>query len=301
MLRPTFDLDALRSFVLGAELGSFAKASERLSRSTSAVSAQLKRLEEQAGQPLVRRLGRGLTLTDAGETLLAYGRRLLDLNDEAATALRGAALAGTIRLGLQEDFGESLLPHLLGQFARAHPNVLIEVRIARNSELLDRIATGQLDLALAWDAGATTPHAEKLGRTPMRWIGSASTAMAWSEDEPLPLVMLEAPCLMRTAATNALDRAGRRWRVAYTSTSLAGIWAAVSAGLGVTVRTGLGLPASVRPLAPGDARLPKLSALGLQLLRPASDASTQVLRLETLLRDALLDSPGVQAGKSLKM
>lgn len=107
MGRVTFDLDDLRSYVTGIELGSFAKAAERLGRSTSAVSAHLKKLEQQVGSPILRKSGRGMVMTEAGETLLGYARRLLELNDEAATAVRGLDLHGTVRLGLQEDFGET--------------------------------------------------------------------------------------------------------------------------------------------------------------------------------------------------
>src|SRR5580698_490352 len=114
MQRVTFDLDVMRSFVTGIELGSFAKAADRLARSTSAVSAQLKKLEDQAGTPLLRKSGRGMALTEAGETMLGYARRLLELNDEAASAVRGIQLEGRVRLGLQEDFGESVLPEVLG-------------------------------------------------------------------------------------------------------------------------------------------------------------------------------------------
>ena len=123
MRRIHFDLDVLRTFVAGVELNSFAKAADRLGRSTSAVSAQLKKLEDQVGTPILRRQGRGMALTETGETMLAYARRLLELNDEAATALHGAELEGWVRLGLQEDFGESLLADVLGRFARAHPKV----------------------------------------------------------------------------------------------------------------------------------------------------------------------------------
>ena len=145
----------LRSFVAGMELGSFAKAADRLGRSTSAVSAQFKKLEEQAGAPIFRKAGRGLALTEAGETMLGYARRLIELNDEAAVAMRGVELEGWVRLGLQEDFGEAVLPDVLGRFARAHPKVRIEARVARNTELLERIDTGQLDLALVWGAPAS--------------------------------------------------------------------------------------------------------------------------------------------------
>jgi DNA-binding transcriptional LysR family regulator len=285
MRRVNFDLDVLRSFVTGIELGSFARAADRLGRSTSAVSAQLKKLEEQAGTPVLRKFGRGMALTEAGETMLAYARRLLDLNDEAAAALHGTELEGWVRLGLQEDFGEALLPEVLGRFSRAHPRVRIEARIARNVELIERVSSGRLDLALAWDAGVTTPHAERLGQVPLRWIAAAGSELAKpaGEGEPLPLVMLEAPCLMRTAATAALDHAHIPWRIAFTSASLAGIWAAVAAGLGVSLRTPLGLPPSVRALAPHESTLPPLGSLGLCLHRADAEPSPAVERLSVIL------------------
>lgn len=288
MRRVTFDLDVLRSFVTGIEQGSFAKAADRLGRSTSAVSAQLKKLEDQAGTPLLRKAGRGMALTDAGETLLGYARRLLDLNDEAATAVRGVELEGWVRLGLQEDFGESLLPDVLGRFARAHPKVRIEVRIARNVELLEGVNTGRLDLALAWDAGATSPHVERVREVPMRWIDVAgSTHSPQTRGEPLSLVVLDAPCLVRTAAIDALDRAGVPWRIVFTSASLAGIWAAVAAGLGISVRTPLGLPPSVRALEASETWLPALPMLGLALHRAEAEPTPAVARLATLIMQRL--------------
>lgn len=310
--RVTFDLDVLRSFASGVELGSFAKAAERLGRSTSAVSAQLKKLEDQAGTPLLRKAGRGMALTDAGEILLGYARRLLELNDEAATAIRGSELAGRIRLGLQEDFGETLLPEVLGRFARAHPKVRIEARIARNAELLERLAAGKLDLALAWEAGDRTTHAEHLGDVPMRWIGAAvdRPRQPLDDDEPLPLVMLEPPCLLRTTALDALDRAGIAWRIAFSSASLAGVWAAVAAGLGVTLRTSLGLPTSVHALAAEPVKLPAPGTLGLALSFAEAAPTPAVTRLAAIIRNDLqgwladapspngLDRPGFRSRDS---
>ncbi len=153
-----FDVSVLRSLVAGIDLGSFAKASDRVGRSTSAISAQIRRLEEQAGTPLFRKSGRGLMLTEAGETMLAYARRMIELNDEAAVAVRGVDLEGWIRLGMQEDFGEAILLDVLGRFARAHPKVRIEARVARNAELSERIASNQLDLALVWGDEALRAH-----------------------------------------------------------------------------------------------------------------------------------------------
>ena len=300
MRQVTFDLDVLRSFVAGVDLGSFGRAADRLGRSTSAVSAQLKKLEEQAGVPLLRKEGRGLALTEAGETMLAYARRLLALNDQASRAVRGAELEGRVRLGLQEDFGETLLPQVLGQFARAHPKVRIEARVARNADLLERIALAQLDLALAWDHDARLPHAERLLELPMCWIGPAAPAASvFTDDGDVPLVAFEAPCLFRDCATEALDRANRSWRAAFTSPSLAGLWAAATAGLGVAVRTPLGLPATVRTLAPGEQGLPALPSISLSLYQAQAQPDPVAAALGDIVRQCIHDSaPRALAGET---
>ena len=292
MSRVNLDLDVLRSFSTGIELGSFAKAADRLSRSTSAVSAQLKKLEDQAGTPLLRKSGRGMALTEAGEVMLGYARRLLELNDEAVSAVRGVQLEGRVRLGLQEDFGESVLPEVLGRFRRAHPRLRVEVQLARNTVLMQSLQVGRLDLALAWEADLATPHAEHVQTLPMRWIvgGNEQISALYGNSEPVPLVVLDAPCLMRTAATQALDRAGVPWRIAFTSPSLAGTWAAVKAGLGVSVRTPLGLPADLRVLDGEEADLPALPQLGLALYRSEAEPEPAVARLAELIMEKLRES-----------
>lgn len=181
MSQTNFDVAALRSFVTGMDLGSFAKAADRVGRSTSAVSAQIRKLEEQVGAPLFRKAGRGLGLTDAGEVMLRYARRLVELNDEAAVAARGTDLEGWVRLGFQEDFGESLLVDVLGRFARAHPKVRIEARVARNADLTERLDAGELDLALVWDDVNLSTRARRaacasveVAKPPLYWIGCAA-------------------------------------------------------------------------------------------------------------------------------
>lgn len=282
MARLTFDLDVLRSFVLGVELGSFAKAADRLGRSTSAVSAQLKKLEAQIELPILSKSGRGMVLTPRGETVFSYAKRLLELNDEAAAAVRAADLEGGIRLGLQEDFGESLLTGALGSFARAHPRVRIEARVARNAELIDLLGRGQLDLALAWDSGQNLPYSRFVARLPMCWIGSARSSPELS-GEPMPLVAFEAPCLMRSAATGALDGAGIPWRIAFSSASLSGIWAAVGAGLGLAVRTPAGLPSGLKVID----GMPPLPRIGLMVYRAGSEPTPLVDQLEAILLSEL--------------
>lgn len=300
MTRVLYDLDVLRTFCTGVELGSFARAADKLGRSTSAVSAQLKKLESQCGTPLLRKSGRGLVLTEAGETLRGYALRLLELNDRAVAAVRGSELRGLVRLGLQEDLGESVLPHVLGQFARAHPHVRIEASVARSDELRERIALGQFDLALLWDAGVNHAcvHGEHIMRLPLQWIGPASMDAAdagWArwrsgaaqDDDVLPLAMLDAPCPLRDIVTAALDKKGMAWRHAFNSASLSAVWAATAAGLGLSVRTPFGLPAHVKPLDGQALGLPALPSMDLILGRATLDAPAPVDRLASILVDAV--------------
>ncbi|KVC21792.1 LysR family transcriptional regulator [Burkholderia pseudomultivorans] len=310
--RPNFDIAALRSLVAGVDLGSFAKAADRVARSSSAVSAQIRKLEEQAGTPLFVKAGRGLALTDAGDAMLRYARRMIELNDEAAAAVRGMNLDGWVRVGLQEDFGEAILPDVLGRFARAHPKVRIEARVARNADLLDRLDANQLDLALVWGDPASATlvsragiDSETVAQVPMRWVGTASGTAVTSSNasdeadirttvpapgEPLPLVVFDRPCRFFGAATDALDRAGVPWRVAFTTPSLAGLWAAAAAGLGLTVRSRYGLPASVRLLDAASLGLPELPSLPLILLRRASSATPTVDQLARIVTQAVRDA-----------
>lgn len=272
----TFDAEALRTFVAGIELGSFVLAAERLGRSTSAISAQLKKLEQQAGTALVQKSGRHLALTGQGEILLGYARRLLSLNDEACAAINASTVGGEIRLGLQEDFGETLLAAILGQFTHTHPNVQISATVTRNGPLLNAIRHDELDLALSWQNGESTPFSQSLGSLPLRWIGSANTDLTpyLRDGIPLPLLVFDAPCIMRSTAIAALDRAGIAWRIAFTSRSLSGIWAAASAGLGITLRTEMGLPAQLQIIEEGQ--LPQVGDIGIALhqsTHPLSEAA----------------------------
>jgi DNA-binding transcriptional LysR family regulator len=295
MRQISFDLDVLRTFTTGIDLGSYAKAADRLGRSTSAVSAQLKKLEEQAGAPIFRKAGRGLALTEAGQTLLGYARRLLDLNDETASAVRGVELEGEVKLGLQEDFGEAVLSDVLGRFMRAHPKVRVEVCVARSSELRERVTLGRIDLALLWEGGAPALNAQRVADLPLCWIGPAQDGLAWNGQaggqhdagSPLSLVLLDAPCMLRDIASNTLDAAGIAWRHAFTSASLSALWAASAAGLGLTVRTPVGLPASLRIIEPQAAGLPTLPQIGLSLYRAQTMAGPAVNRLEELLLQAV--------------
>src|SRR5262249_9249761 len=130
------DMDVLRTLAVAMDLGGFAKAAERLGRSQSAVSLQMRKLEAPVGRKLFRRQGRGLSLTDAGDIVLGYARRILELNDEALAAARGIAIEGLVRFGVPQDFGDTWLPGVLARFARAHSSVMIEARVDRSDKLV---------------------------------------------------------------------------------------------------------------------------------------------------------------------
>lgn len=288
-----FDIAALRSLVAGVDLGSFARAADQVGRSTSAVSAQIHKLEDMAGTPLFRKAGRTLELTEAGNLLLGYARRIVALNDEASTAVQGVDLSGGVRLGLQEEFGEAMLPEVLGRFARAHPKVRVEAMVARNHDLFSRIQARTLDLALVWGgangaAAAREPGAEitLVGEPQMCWVGPAAQPWRIAPGEPVPLAAFDRPCHFHDAATAALDRAGIPWRVSFTSPNLGGLWAAAAAGLGLVVRTPYGLPASLRQMGPADG-LPPLGKMPLMLLRAAGPGSEVSQRLGDILLEAL--------------
>jgi DNA-binding transcriptional LysR family regulator len=294
-LRTNLDMDVLRTFVTGFELGSFARAAERLGRSQSAVSTQLRRLEDQIGQPLVRKSGRGLALTAAGESLLSYAKRLLDLNDEAVESIRGADVEGWARLGLPQDFAESWLPTVLNRFSRAHPKIRIEVQVDRSGPLIDKTVKGELDIALTWDAGVQSPHVERVVDIPITWIGSPEWPGAGSlNGDPLPIAAFDPPCTFRSAAIEALDAAGLPWRLVFTSPSLSGLWAAAAGGLGVTARTAINLPKTLVILDPAATGLPTLPVVSLYLHRADSEPVSAVERLAAILLDTIRDEVGMR-------
>ena len=291
MVAPTnLDLDVLRTFVAGHDLGSYAKAADRLGRSQSAISLQMRKLEERTGQTLLRKDGRGLALTHEGEIMLGYARRLLELNDEAVAALKKPSLEGQVRLGLPPDFAETWLPGLLGRFARAHPGVQVEARVDRSTSLLDAIGRGELDLALTWTEGERAAvNAEDLAWLPMVWVGRQDFERR--ADEPLPLVLLEQPCLFRRRCLAALDAAGISWRLVFTSPSLPGIWAAVAAGLGISARTPQGIPEQAVPLNCQATGLPSIGEVGLRLCASdGSSASPAATYFSDILRESCLST-----------
>jgi DNA-binding transcriptional LysR family regulator len=277
------DLDTLRTLIVANDLGGYRRAAKRLGRTPSAISLQMKRLQEDVGATLFRKDGRGTALTEAGEIALRYGRRMLDLNDELLDTVRGASLAGSVRLGFSQDFAETVLPTVLSQFTKLYPLVLMEVRIEGNAALVEAVQKGELDMALAVGQ-EDRPTAQRLGELELVWIaGHDFTARS---GQPLPLVLLGPQCAFRKKAIEKLDEASIPWRIAAVSPSLAGLWASAIGGLGITARTSLGLPTSLA----SDRMLLNLPTLGsfpvtLHTHRKAKSAGVE--RLGAIISDVL--------------
>ncbi|MCQ4264477.1 LysR family transcriptional regulator [Stutzerimonas stutzeri] len=263
---PLLESDVLRTFVAIAESGSFTRAAGQIYRSTSAVSMQIKRLEETLGHSLFVREARQVRLTPAGETLLGYARRLLRLNEEAVAQFRQPTLQGRVRFGTPADVGTRIMPGLLALFARSHPGVEVDVSVARSIDMIERIDAGELDLALVTigNLGQDDSRGEPVHSEPLVWAGRSGGIAALRS--PLPLALASPDCAWRRQALDALDRIGRHYRVAYSSEQTSGQEAAMIADLAIAP-----YPASLlRPplqCLDGQYGLPQLGDYRINLLR----------------------------------
>lgn len=241
--------DVLRSFVAVAEAGGVTAASALVGRTQPAVTQQIQKLEDLTGTALFRRAGRRLSLTDAGETLLGYARQMLLVNDEAVARLRAEDLSGAVRVGLPNDFAVSFLPEILGEFAAGHAEVRLEVNCDLSVNLLAGLAKGRHDLVIALKP-ETLPGAPDEISTARVWrerlVWAGPRRFRPKPDAPVPLIVYPKGCFYRARITDALDRAGQPWRVAYESPSLEGLRAAVEAGLGVTAISETTMPSALQ-------------------------------------------------------
>ena len=277
----TLDTDVLRSFVAIAEAGSFTAAARQVHRTPSALSMQIKGLEHTLAQTLFVREARRVRVTEHGEMLLSYARRLLQLNAEAVSHFLAPAVEGQVSLGLPDDLGRRVLPRALGQLAREYPQVMVNVVAGGSADLSERVAAGDLDLALI-SAGSneTDAHPGDIVATEhMVWVGLPDGRAAYRR--PLPLALANHGCAWRASALAALDAADIDYRIAYSSESGAGQSAAALADLAVAA-----LPAGlVGPPLVALRELPALAATHIALIR-RPDAGTAADTLADCLHAA---------------
>jgi DNA-binding transcriptional LysR family regulator len=268
--------ELLRSFAAIVDSGSMLRATERVFVTQSALSLQMKRLEETVQSSLFHRDGRRLVLTPAGQTLLGFAREMLTINDRALSALNGDVLAGPARVGMVQDFAEALLSGVLARFADLNPETQLQIRVGGSHELLELLASDRLDVVLGM---GPADDIAAVRTAPMRWIGEEGLA----EHEVLPLAVLELPCRFRDAALKALDASGRPYRVVLETPSLSVLRAAIDSGLAITCRTEIFSPKAIE-----NASLPALPQVAY-VRHTRADPHATIVRLADLIGAAVLD------------
>lgn len=273
--------DLLRSFTAIVDAGSMAKASERVFLTQSALSLQIKRLEELVQRPLFLREGsRKLVLSPLGHEMLSYARRILDLNDEAVTHLRSDNVEGRVRIGLSQDFAEALITGVLRQFSKTHSRAELEVSTRATEELQESFERGDLDVVVT----VSPPDDSNVIRcVDTVWGGLPELA----DEEVLPLALLTEPCPIRAMVLRTLEAANKPHRIVVQTPHLTDLYAAVSGGLGITCRTGLfahGLNV-IR-----NSRLPKLAPTAISL-RTQNIENPAVARIDKMIRQSVDQLP----------
>ncbi len=264
-------IDLLKTFLAIIDTGGFTSASQRVHRTQSAISMQVKRLEDTIGRPLFERTGRTFKLTVEGEALVPYARRLTKLHEETVAAMVRPNVVGSVRIGIIDDYALRFLPNILSRFAAAYPLVQVTVRCEPSSLLVPALKNGELDLALVnskpGEDGEIIRHDQAV------WVTSANHLT--HEEDPLPLAVFPAECIFRKWALEALDSINRRYRVAYQSPSVAGVIATVSAGLAVAILLDSIVPQEFRILRKEDG-FPDLPAAKIVLIRTPGTSSAAV-------------------------
>jgi DNA-binding transcriptional LysR family regulator len=257
----SLEIDLLRSFAVIAEVKALSRAADRVGRTQSALSQQMKRLEEIVDQPLFQRTGRGVVLTHPGERLLIHAQRILRLHDEAMADLCGTGLSGSVRFGCPDDYAAVFLPPLLRQFSSQHPHALVEVVCGPTPRLVEQLDKRAVDLALI-SLPDDARRDDVIRREQLVWVGYPG--MDASHFDPLPLALSDPDTLDHIAACEALQRAGRAYRIAYASSSLSGLTALVRSGQAFAVITQTAVASDLCVLN-GDPALPPLPAVGISL------------------------------------
>ena len=263
------DIDQLRTFIAISETGSFTRAAEMVNKTQSAVSMQMKRLEERIERPIFVRDGRASKLTEDGMRLLAGARRIVKLNMETIAAFSAKELFGRVRLGVPDDYADRYLPEIMARFSRAYPGVELSVICEPSVDLLERIDSSELDLAIVTNCEARRV-AETFRRERLLWV--TSNRHATHTEDPLPLALGRPSCAWRRTAIDEMEKINKPHRILYTSSNAGAVAAAVLAGLAVSVLAESGLRPGMRVLTAADG-FPELPSCRIGLVRNPRESS----------------------------
>lgn len=277
-------IELLKTFLVLLENHSFSQTAEEVGRSQSAISLQIKRLEEVAGTPILTSSGKSLSLTQQGSILYEYAKQIVDLNDECVNRLDGNLLTGNIRIGIPGDFAIAFLPMILGRFARSHQNISLDVKCELSANLTTAIDTQECDIVVALDDGRSTRHLKFLWHDPVSWVGWPSHKVP--QNLPLPLVLFPEPCQYRERVIRTLARAEIPYKILFSSSSMAGNHAAIQAGLGITALSKNSIPPYFHAL-PQSRYLPALDHVHVGIYWNVRGATKATLELAHFLSHVL--------------
>jgi DNA-binding transcriptional LysR family regulator len=283
-MRIHLDISLLRNFAVIAEVGVMSRAAEQVGRTQAALSQQIKKLEAELEQTLMLRNAHGVTLTIHGERLLAHAYRIIRAHDEALAELSGDTLSGSISFGCPDDYSRVFLPPLLREFARLHPQVLVEVICAPTPRLLEKLDSHALDIAIVSFPDKTEQHNEFLRREPLVWVGLKGSD-AYNM-EPLRLALSDVDTLDHQAATTTLKKIHRDYRIAYASGSISGLTAVVRSGQAITVLTQTAVPPDLE-IIPESSGLPELPGVGIGIKTSGRISSRLLKGFESHIRSLL--------------
>ncbi len=277
------DVDLLKTFLAIADFGSFTRAAEEVNKTQSAVSMQMKRLEDLVACPLFAKDGRNSRFTPDGERLVDYARRMVAMNDEAVSAFTKPELTGTIRFGTPDDYADRFLPEILARFARTHPLVTVDVDCLNSSVLFERVKRSEMDLAVV-TFGCDIITDEPVRREKLVWV--TSTRHSVHMLDVLPLAVSHAGCDWRSKVVKSLDGAGRKFRVAYSTPNSNAVNAAVMQGLAVGAMPELCVRPGMRVLTEKDG-FPALGTFDIGLVRKPGKSNSAIEALARHVTESL--------------
>jgi DNA-binding transcriptional LysR family regulator len=284
---PNLDVDLLKTFLAIADTGNFTRAAEEVHKTQSAVSMQMKRLEELVGRPLFTRDGRQSRFTSDGERLIEYARRIVNLNDEAVAAFTKPELTGTLRFGTPDDYADRFLPEILARFSRTHPLVTVNVDCALSGQLFERTRQGELDLAVV--TACSEIFTDEIVRTErLVWVTSARHSVHLLDT--VPLAISHTGCEWRALTIGALERQGRQYRIAYSSPNSNAINAAVLAGLAVGAIPEICLRSGMRVLTEKDG-FPQLGQFRIGIVHRPGRRSSAAEALSRHISESISNMP----------
>ena len=278
-------MDLLRAFVTVVQFKSFTKAGELLGRSQPAISLQINRLEQLLDETLLVREGKTMELSNAGEQFYDFANQILSLNDQAISQFSKSAVMGKIRLGIPSEFATVLLPKIVSRFAKAYPNVTLEVNCELSKTLLSKTGRANHDVILALQNNPEESTDKQVKIDKLVWVSNSSYS---SQKSPtVPLIVAPQGCIYRNRAIKLLNSIKQPWQIIYNIPDLTGIQQAIMEGLGVTVLARSTVPEELKIL-PTSARYPDLGSVGITLITGAQGAKKQAAqRLVEYLKTGL--------------